>query len=179
MTTQGVDDPLCAAEWIDAYRACEFKWGSSEEPDWVPFFLHFPLQGWNRNMDQCRMKNAKDDGVRTAHIVKKDEHTEYLTRFADGDAAIFRYVEFTGKEKKFVCEAASYRAVTNLEIRLDAIDGQMIGVCRITHSGGWADWKQYTCDVTEVSGVHAVYLVARDGGEGQRLCDLNKFRFEV
>lgn len=178
MTTQGVEGPLCATEWMDAYRACEFRWGSGDAPEWTPFFLHLPLRGWNKNMDQCRIKNAKDDGVRTAHVIKNDGHSEYLTRFADGDAAVFRYLEFTGKEKRFVCEAASYRAVTELEIRIDAADGPLLGTCRITHTGGWADWKQFACDVEEVTGVHALYLVARDGGEGQRLCDLNKFRFE-
>lgn len=181
MTTQGTGKPLSAAEWIDAYRACEFDWGAAAEPapEWTPFFLHFPLRGWNQQMNEYRLKNAKDDGVRTAHVIKGDEHSEYLTRFADGDAAIFRYVHFTGEETEFVCEAASHRAETELWLRVDAVDGPLLGSCRITHSGGWADWKEYRCKVNtkETAGDHALYLIAREGGDGHRLCDLKRFRF--
>lgn len=180
MTTQGTEAPLPAVEWIDAYRACEFRWGRDKmsKKGWTPFFLHFPLRGWNRQMNECRIKNAKDDGVRTAHVIKTDEHYEYLTRFSNGDIAIFRYLHFTGNETKFVCDAASYRAITELELRIDKEDGMLLGTCRITHSGGWADWKTYWCEVNTSAGDHALYLVARDGGEGERLCDLKGFRFE-
>ncbi len=195
MTTQGTGEPLSAGEWTHAYRACEFRWGVAEEwppkedgddgAEWTPFFLHLPLRGWNLAMSECRLKNAKDDGVRTAHVIKNDVHSEYLTRFAAGDAAIYRYMHFTGEETEFVCEAASYRAATELEIRIDAAAGPLLGTCVITHSGGWADWKEYRCPVNTKAaapsdtddGTHALYLVAREGGDGHRLCDLKRFRF--
>ncbi|MDO4283895.1 MAG: family 43 glycosylhydrolase [Eubacteriales bacterium] len=180
MTTQGIEAPLPAGEWTEAYRACEFLFAdhSSHDGEGGAFFIHFPLRGWNKNMVDCGLRNAKDNGVRTAHRIRGDVHSEYLTRFVDGDAAIYRSLLFTGKEREFVCEAASYLALTRLELRLDAADGPCIGTCEISHSGGWEDWKEYRCRVEAVSGVHALYLVARDGGEGHRLCDLKRFRFE-
>jgi len=179
MTTQGIEPPLPASEWMEAYRACEFDWGKEQNYNngESPFFMHLPLRGWNKHMQECAMKNAKDDGVRTAHVIKNNEHDEYLTRFRQGDTAIFRYLTFSGKEKKFECEAAGYLAVTNLEIHLDTIDGPLIGRCRIDHTGGWEDWKTFTCSIEEVTGVHGVCLTAIDGGEGHRLCNLKKFRF--
>jgi len=178
MTTQGVEGPLPAAAWLDAYRACEFEFGNSNPFDDKAFFMKYPLSGWRKNMAEGAKMNAKDLGVRTAHVIRHDEHSEYLTRFADRDAAIYRYLSFTGKETVFVCEAASYRALTRLELRLAAADGRCVGICEIGHSGGWADWKEYRCKVDAPTGVHALYLVARDGGEGSRLCDLSRFRFE-
>jgi len=65
----------------------------------------------------------------------------------------YRSLSFTGKEVSFVCEAASFESITQLEIRLDAADGPCIGVCEIDHSGGWADWKEYQCGISKVSPV--------------------------
>lgn len=181
MTTQGVDGPISATEWMDAYRACEFEFGRDQkkiEAEWKPFFIHFPLSGWNKNMKEYFLKNSKDDGVRSAHKVQKDHNSEYLTRFSDGDAAIYRYLRFDGTETKFCCEAASVDAQTDLEIRIDSYDGPLIGICRVDHSGGWEDWKHYETTIQKTEGVHALYLVARDGGNGSRLCNLNRFRFE-
>ena len=62
--------------------------------------------------------------------------------------------------------------------RLDAADGPCIGVCEIDHSGGWADWKEYQCGISKVTGVHTLYLIARDGGKSHRLCDLKRFCFK-
>ena len=65
----------------------------------------------------------------------------------------YRSLSFTGKEVSFVCEAASFESITQLEIRLDAADGPCIGVSEIDHSGGWADWKEYQCGISTVSPV--------------------------
>ena len=178
MTVHGVEQPLPAGEWTEAYRACEFVFGEKEQHGEGPFFIHYPLRGWNKNMMECAVRNYKDTGVRTAHVIRQDQHSEYLTRFSDKDAAVYRSLSFTGKEVSFVCEAASFESITQLEIRLDAVDGPCIGVCEIDHSGGWADWKEYQCGISKVTGVHTLYLVARDGGKSHRLCDLKRFCFK-
>lgn len=179
MTTQGVEESAAADKWMEAALACEFHFADNNHRDGEEgaFFIHFPLKGWNKNMIDASLRNAKDCGVRSAHRIKEDEHWEYLTRFADGDAAIYRYLSFTGKEKMFVCEAASYRSLTSLELHLDELDGPCIGICEISHSGGWEDWKEFSCPVETKPGIHALYLVAKDGGEGHRLCDLKRFCF--
>lgn len=178
MTVQGAGELPAAREWMDAFRACEFRFGGSEHWESSSFFIHYPLRGWNKAMVETGMKNAKDTGVRTAHTVKQDRHSEHLTHFSDGDAAIYRSIRFTGKEKTFICVASAYQSVTDLELRLDTPEGTCIGVCRIGHSGGWADWKEYRCSVSAEAGVHALCLVARYAGESRRLCDLSRFRFE-
>lgn len=179
MTTQGIEEPADAVKWMEAALACEFHFedNSPHDGEGGAFFIHFPLKGWNKNMIDSSLRNSKDCGVRSAHRIKDNKHWEYLTRFADGDAAVYRYLSFTGKEKLFVCEAASYRSLTKLELHVDKIDGPCIGICEISHSGGWEDWKEFKCPVETKSGIHALYLVAKDGGEGQRLCDLKRFRF--
>ena len=126
----------------------------------------------------CSLRNILSCGVRTAHIIRENVHSEYLTKFAPEEAAIYRYIDLQCMPTKFLCEAASYIATTNLEIRLDSPDGTCIGVCEITHSGGWQNWKEFQCDITPITGIHALYLVAKETGTGVRLCDLNWFCFK-
>lgn len=180
MTTQGTEGPIDATNKMDAYRACEYVFaeGWRQNDPGSAFFMKHPPAGWRKTMVENATRNAKDNGVRAAHVVHGDIHHEYLTRFEDGDAAIYRYLSFSGGERQFICEAASYIALTHLELHLDAADGPCIGVCDIGHSGGWGSWKAYGCSIAPTKGVHALYLVARDGGLGSRLCDLNWFQFE-
>lgn len=65
-----------------------------------------------------------------------------------------------------------------IDVAEKTADGPCIGVCEIDHSGGWADWKEYQCGISKVTGVHTLYLVARDGGKSHRLCDLKRFCFK-
>lgn len=181
MTTQGVEEPLSPFEWMDAYRACEFyrPGGGNTRPDISgAFFWRQHITGWRKNMADGALKHANELGVRTAHMINQDVHSEYLTKFTPGEAAIYRYFNFDRPVTRFICEAASYIAVTRLELRLDAPDGECIGVCVIDHTGGWQNWKEFFCEVSPVSGVHALYLVAQKTDTGNRLCDLKRFRFE-
>ena len=57
-----------------------------------------------------------------------------------------------------------------IEARLDAPDGELIGSCEVTNTGGWLQWQDVTCPVSSATGVHALYLVfVRRAGESSRL----------
>ena len=181
MTTQGVEGPISPLEWMDAYRACEFyrPAGLQGRPNIDgAFFWKRDITGWRENMYLGAIRHGNELGVRTAHVILEDVHSEYLTKFSPGEAAIYRYFDFGTPVCRFICEAASYIATTHLEIRLDAPDGQCIGTCVIEHTGGWQNWKEFSCEIAPVTGIHALYLVACKTGNGNRLCDLKRFRFE-
>lgn len=184
MTTQGMEGPISATVKMNAYRACSFEWGEKHFPAGRPednFFWKEPVSGWRRTVMENRLKSARDVGVRSAHYVEKGVHREYLTKFAEGDCAIYRYLDFKEGIRKFTCSASSYISETRLELHLDGSEGPCIGVCHIGDTGGtgpW-NWQEYSCDIEAVSGVHELCLVANPASQhGGWLCDLNWFVFE-
>lgn len=182
MTTQGTDGPIQATKRMDAYRACAFyhapDQGRALEDN---FFWRMPLDGWRKTVYENSMKNKKDLGVRAMHYVENGVHKEYLTRFAAGDGAIYRYLDFGNGIDRFVCSASSYLAETELEIHIDGPEGPCIGRCLINDTNGFGpwNWQQFSCPVESVRGVHEVCLRTfphdRHGGW---LCDLDWFVFE-
>lgn len=184
MTTQGVEGPLDASEKVEAFRACCFRWGGNDTPEYSESDLFFgkpPISGWRKTALHNRWKSRRDLGVRTAHYIENGEHKEYLTRFAGGDCAIYRYLDFKDGIHRFTCAAASYLSEADLAVHIDGPEGPCIGVCRITDTNGFGpwNWKTFTCEVESVKGVHEVCLKACVGaGHDGWLCDLNWFVFE-
>lgn len=182
MTTQGVEPPLNAKKKIEAFRACEFYWKPKETIEEMiqnSFFMKRPLEGWRKRIAENTVHEGRMSGVRTAHQIVHDMHHEYLTEFQDGDGAVYRYLDFGEGVHRFRCSASAYLSVTYLDIRLDSPDGQVMGTVTIDHTGGWgSDWKEFSCDLLEIKGVHTLYLMTREGHEGHRLCDLDWFVFE-
>ncbi|MDM8161533.1 glycoside hydrolase family 43 protein [Labilibaculum sp. K2S] len=89
----------------------------------------------------------------------------YVSQINDNDYLKVRSVDFAKGAKKFEATAASL-AGGKIEIRLDAKDGQLIGVCEITKTDGEAIWKSFTAKVDKVKGVHDLYFVFK-GNDGQ------------
>lgn len=113
--------------------------------------------------------------------VENGVHKEYLTHFASGDAAIYRYLDFGDGVKSFHCSASTYLAETELEIHIDGVDGPCIGTCMISDTNGFGpwNWKQFSCQVKPIQGVHEVCLRTYPHDQhGGWLCDLEWFRFE-
>jgi len=36
----------------------------------------------------------------------------------------------------------------NIELRIDSIDGPVVGICPVAGSGGWQQWVDATCEVS-------------------------------
>lgn len=82
----------------------------------------------------------------------------YLTLINNSDYLKVRSVDFANGAKMFEATAASV-AGGKIEIRLDAKDGQLIGVCDITNTGGADNWKIFPAKVNKVKGVHDLYFM--------------------
>jgi len=59
----------------------------------------------------------------------------------------------------------------SVEVRLDSINGTMIGTTAVPGTGGWQTWTTITCTTTPVSGVHSVYLVFKT--PNTHACNIN------
>lgn len=75
----------------------------------------------------------------------------------------------------FKARVASATSGGNIELRIDSIDGPVVGICPVAGTGGWQEWADATCEVSDLKGVHDLYLKFT-GGSGY-LLNVNWFTF--
>lgn len=115
---------------------------------------------------------AWSQGLKTA---KDDESGMYVTSIHNRDFLQVKAVDFDKGAKTFEVRAATITK-GKIEIRLDGLDGTLLGVCDISNTGGWNTWKTFVTDVEKVGGVHDLYLVFR-GGDGE-MFNMDYWRFK-
>ncbi len=105
-----------------------------------------------------------------------EDNSQSIGGVRDGHYTAYYNVDF-GEEGayKAVFRAAAMMAGGDIEIRLDGIDGELIGTCKVATTGpNWETWVNAGCDILPTTGVHDVYLIYR--GEDY-LFNINWFRF--
>jgi arabinoxylan arabinofuranohydrolase len=100
---------------------------------------------------------------------------EHLSMIHDGDWAAYKYLDFGSGVSTFRVEAGSLAYGGEIEVRLDASDGPLVGTCAVKNTGGWQKWQTFDCPIQAAEGVRALYLVFR--GLPGRLFNLNSFSF--
>ena len=115
---------------------------------------------------------AWSQGLKTA---KDDESGMYVTSIHNRDFLQVKAVDFGKGAKTFEVRAATITK-GKIEIRLDGLDGTLLGVCDISNTGGWNTWKTFVTDVEKMGGVHDLYLVFR-GGDGE-MFNMDYWRFK-
>lgn len=93
----------------------------------------------------------------------------------DGDYIKVKSVDFRTGALSFMASVASGGPGGDLELHLDAADGDLLGTCTVEPTGGWQTWEEVSCDVSEVPGVHDLFLVF-SGGSGS-LFNLDYWQF--
>lgn len=106
---------------------------------------------------------AWSKGLKTA---QNSEVGVYVTNIDNGDYIKVRSVDFAKRTRKFEASASSASAGGEIEIRIDSVDGELLGACKVENTGGWHEWAVQTCKVKRTKGVHDVYFVFK-GDEGQ------------
>lgn len=91
-----------------------------------------------------------------------NENGIYITSIHNGDYMQIKSVDFQKGAISFHTSAASING-GKIEIRIDSIDGELIGTCPIDDVGGW---RSYASAINKTSGVHDLFLIFK-GGEGQ------------
>ncbi|MDP4177634.1 MAG: endo-1,4-beta-xylanase, partial [Bacillota bacterium] len=95
----------------------------------------------------------------------------------NGDYAVYKNVDFGSGSSNFQARVASAASGSNIEIRLDSIDGKLVGTCPVSGTGDWQTWTNATCSVSGVSGIHDLYL--KFTGGSSYLLNVNWFKFGV
>lgn len=95
----------------------------------------------------------------------------------NGEWVSYNHVDFgSGGYKTFRARIASAEQGGEIDIRLDGINGQSIGVCQAPATGDWQNWVTITCNInSDVTGERTIYLLFR--GQGEYLYNINWFEF--
>ncbi len=84
-------------------------------------------------------------------------------------------VDFRDGAQKFTASVASATSGGTLELRLDGVDGKLIGTCTVSGTGGWQTWETVSCDITGAEEEHDLYLVFK--GESGYLYNIDWWEF--
>lgn len=87
-----------------------------------------------------------------------------LSNLESGDWVRLRGVDFGAEgAESFTASVASEGTGGSIELRLDAVDGTLVGTCEAAPSGGWQEWTETSCAVEGATGEHDLYLVFTGG----------------
>ena len=110
-------------------------------------------------------------------IQSEADGTEYITAIDDGDWLKFDNLFLGSGPDQFAAQVASNGAGGTIELRLDRVDGTLIGTCTVDSTGGSLTWDTAESDLERHRGLHDLYLVFR--GESGQLFNLDAFIFSV
>lgn len=88
----------------------------------------------------------------------------FVTQIDNGDYIKVRSVDFGKGARKFEASVATPISGGSIEIRLNNIDGELLGVCEINNTGGYQNWVVQSCNLKGVKGVHDLYFVFKGNG---------------
>ena len=111
-------------------------------------------------------------GVKTE---KCSEGGMNVCHIENGDYIKVKGVDFGTEAASFEVRVASASSGGSIELRLDSLKGTLIGTCAVPNTGGWQTWVTQSCTVSDVSGVHDLYL-SFTGGSGN-LFNVNRWKF--
>lgn len=98
-------------------------------------------------------------GVKTAPI-EDGSTNRVLTDIQSGDWIALSNVDFgESAAATFTASVARVAADSFIELRLDSIDGELIGTLPISPADVRADWTELSTEISAVQGVHDLYLV--------------------
>jgi arabinoxylan arabinofuranohydrolase len=94
-----------------------------------------------------------------------------VTAIHNGDYIRVKSVDFSAGAGSFAARTASFGGGGTIQIRLDSLDGKLIGTCPVSATGGSQTWETRYCTVSGAVGPHDLYFVFI-GGSG------NLFNFD-
>lgn len=115
---------------------------------------------------------SSQSGVQTETCSEGGQNLGYIE---NGDYAVYNNFDFGSGVSSFKARVASGASGGNIEIRLDSVNGTLVGTCPVTGTGGWQTWADASCNVSGARGTHNLYLKFT-GGSGY-LFNLNWFKF--
>ncbi len=92
-----------------------------------------------------------------------------------GDRAAYKYFDFGAGVDRLTIRVAPGAKPGFIDIATDSPWGNSIGVMSVPGNGDGHNWRECSCDIQSVKGIHAVWL--RFDGEGKDLFKVDWFQF--
>jgi PKD repeat protein len=112
--------------------------------------------------------------------VDVDDINGFVSTIDDGDWLRFDDVEFGSGFSRLTARYAVDQEFSGqyVELRLDDVDGELIGTLETEGTGGWTTFKETGADLTGLNGTHTIYLVFRGGnGHSSDIGNYDRFSF--
>jgi hypothetical protein len=127
--------------------------------------------------------------------IKRDRDRPYdwapgVTTAQDGRASVYvtrirdrSYIKVAGVDfghsgaKTFIASLANERPGGTIELRLDRVDGPMIGTVQVGEPGAAGRWRERRAPVSAATGVRDLFLVFKGSGDNA-MFDFDYWRFE-
>ena len=84
-------------------------------------------------------------------------------------------VNFSQGTSQFEAMLASSEVGGKIELRIDSLDGKVIGTLDVDRTEGWEDWKKQSIEVSNIKGTHDLYMVF--SGESEHSFNLADWKF--
>lgn len=123
--------------------------------------IKFTQRTTNTRDARSRIEAESFDLQSGIRIERKDNTTvNNIGYIQNGEWAKFENVDFRfSLASKFIVRASSNNSGGNIEIRLDSIDGALLGTCAISGTGNWSTYVTTTCTgLPYAGGERDVYL---------------------
>jgi len=109
--------------------------------------------------DPFVQNEAEDFNEKQGIVIENSTETaKNICDAQDGEWIKFNDVDFGTGALALDVRVASATEGGNLEIRLDRLDGPIIGNCKVERTGGWQKWVTKSCEIKEIKGIHDVYF---------------------
>lgn len=108
-------------------------------------------------------------------ITALNKDNEILTGFRNGDAAAYKYLDFSSKVDSFIVKVAPGGKGISIDVALDNSWGNSIGRVNIPGNSDGTSIKTYSCKIQPVKGIHSIWL--KFYGEGGNHVKVDSFLF--
>ena len=100
--------------------------------------------------------------------MQNDKVGVFVTAAKSGSYTKVKGVDFksTGASK-FIARVGTTHNDVTMEVRLDGVDGQLLGTVKIPRTGGSDRWEVRTIDIEKTTGVHDLYFVFKGNPSGE------------
>jgi hypothetical protein len=108
-------------------------------------------------------------------IEASSENGRNASGIHNGDWIRVNALDFGTGADSLQLRVASATKGGTIEVRLDSLNGPLVGTCQVEETGGWQNWVTKSCDIEGVQGIHDV-VFKFTGGEGY-LFNVNWWKF--
>jgi hypothetical protein len=95
----------------------------------------------------------------------------------EDDYVAFENVDFGSGASSVQIRSSGVYTDCNAVLRIDSLDGPIIGTCQLSVTGGWETWKIFNSSVSGAEGRHKLYIIFKDGSHGGGYCNVDWIKF--